>query len=186
MEDINLVEILIYMINFVVTFFLLYLLLYKPVSRFLGERRERTVNSLKEADKTRKEAEIILQEAQAELASTGEKSRQLSHETIENAALAAEKIIDNAQDEASAMIVRAREQMEAERQVALERAFTDLVFFAGGLASRVLGREVSIEDNWAIVDHFFEENNIEINGGASALAGNESSCKSLEQEEKPS
>lgn len=164
MEDINLVEILIYFINFLVTFLLLYLLLYKPVSRFLGERRERTVNSLKEAEETRKEAELILQEAKAELASTGEKSRQLSHETIENAALAAEKIIDNAEEEAAAMTARAREQMEAERQVALERAFTDLVSFAGGLASSVLAREVSIEDNRAIVDHFFKENNMEING----------------------
>lgn len=170
MEDINLVEILIYIINFMVTFLLLYLLLYKPVSRFLGERRERMVNSLKEAEEARKEAEFILQEAKAELASTGEKSRQLSHETIENAALAAEKIIDNAQEEASAIIVRAREQMEAERQLALEHAFTDLVSFAGGLASRILEREVSIEDNRAIVDYFFKENKMEIN----------------EQEEKPS
>lgn len=182
MEDINLVDMLIYMINFLVTFLLLYLLLYKPVSRFLAERRERTVNSLKEAEETRKEAERILQEAKAELASTGEKSRQLSHETIENAALAAEKIMDNAQEEASAMIVRAREQMEMERQVALERAFTDLVSFAGSLASRIIAREVSIEDNWAIVDHFFKEYNIEINGGASAQAENKPEGKSLEEE----
>lgn len=170
MEDINLVEILIYMINFLVTFLLLYLLLYKPVSRFLGERRERTVNTLKEAEEARKEADRILQEAKAELASTGEKSRQLSHETIENAALAAEKIIDNAQEEASALIARAREQMEAERQLALERAFSDLVSFAGSLASRVLAREVSIEDNHAIVDHFFKENNMEINGQEEKLS----------------
>ena len=163
MENINLVDILIYMINFFVTFLLLYLLLYKPISRFLGERRDRTVNTLKEADETRREAEHILQEAQAELASIGEKSRQLSHETIENAALAAEKIIDNAQDEASAMIVRAREQMEAERQVALERAYSDLVSFAGVLASRVIAREVSIEDNRAVIDHFFEESHTEFN-----------------------
>lgn len=163
MEDINLVEILIYFINFFVTFILLYLLLYKPVSRFLGERRERTANLIKEAEEARKEADLILQEAKAELASTGEKSRQLSHETIENAALAAEKIIDNAEEEASVIIARAREQIEAERQVALERAFTDLVTFAGGLASRVLAREVSMEDNRAIVNHFFKENNMEIN-----------------------
>jgi len=163
MENLNLVDILIFIINFFVTFLLLYLLLYKPISRFLGERRERTINTLKEAEETREEAELILQEAKAELASTGEKSRQLSHETIENAALAAEKIIDNAQEEASALIERAREQMEAERQVALERALTDLVSFAGVLASRVLEREVSIEDNHAIVEHFFKENNAETN-----------------------
>lgn len=170
MEGINLVDIPIYITNFLVTFLLLYLLLYKPVSRFLGERRERMVNTLREAEDTRKEAELILQEAQAELANTGEKSRQLAHETIENAALAAEKIIDNAQEEASAMIVRAREQMEAERQKAMEHAFTDLISFAGGLASRVLGREVSIEDNRAIVDDFLKENKMEINGQEERLS----------------
>lgn len=162
MEDINLVEILIYIINFFVTFFLLYLLLYKPVSKFLAARRARTMSALKEAEETQKEAERLLQQANAEVASAGEKARQLSHETIENAALAAEKIIDNAQDEAEEIVAHAREQMEAERQMALERAFTDLVSFAGGLASRVLAREVSIEDNRAIVEHFFTEHNLEV------------------------
>lgn len=165
MQDITLVDILIFFINFFVTFLLLYLLLYKPVSKFLGDRRERTLNSLKVAEETRIEAELNLQKAKEELANTGEKARQLSHETIENAALAAEKIMDNAQEKASVMITRSREQMEAERQVALEHAFTDLISFAGVLASRILAREVNIEDNRAIADHFFKENTMEITGG---------------------
>ena len=157
MADINLIEILIYSLNFLVTFVLLYLLLYKPVSKFLSDRKERISNSLKEAEKTKKEAEAILQEAKTELESTGERARQLSHEAIENAALDAEHILDNAQEEASAMIVRAREQMKFERQAALERAYTELVSLAGELASRIVSREVTIEDNRAIVDNFFNE-----------------------------
>ena len=157
MGDINLVEILIYIINFLVTFLLLYLLLYKPVSKFLGERRDRIANSLAGAVATKNEAEGILREAKAELASTGEKARQLSQEAIENAAFDAERIVDDAEEKASEMIVRAREQMEAERQAALERAYTELVSFAGTLASRILSREITIEDNREIAERFFSE-----------------------------
>lgn len=183
MGDINLIEILIYIINFLVTFLLLYILLYKPVSRFLSERRERTAATLKEAEETRKQAELILVEAEAELASTGEKARLLSHETIENAALAAEKIIDNAQEEASVLLLRAREQVETERQVSLEHAYTDLVSFASGLASRVLAREVSIDDNRSIIDHFFKENNMEIKYDDGLRIENSPAGKSPEQKE---
>jgi len=157
MGDINLVEIPIYIINFLVTFLLLYILLYKPVSKFLGARHDRIANSLAEAEATQNEAEGILREAKDELASTGEKARKLSQEAIENAAFDAERIVDDAEEKASAMIVRAREQMEAERQAAMERAYTELVSFAGILASRILSREITIEDNREIAERFFSE-----------------------------
>ena len=157
MESINVIEILIYVINFMVTFALLYLLLYKPVSKFLAARQERIVNSLKEAEATQNQAQTIFEEAKAELASTAEKARQLSHEAIDNAARDAEHILDDAEDEASKMVQRAREQMKTERQAALERAFTELVSLAKEVSSRILSREVSIEDNRKIVEDFFEE-----------------------------
>lgn len=185
MGDIHPVDILIYMINFFVTFLLLYLLLYKPVSKFLSGRRERIADSLRDAEEARKQAEGILLEAKAELASTGEKSAQLAHETIESAADAAEKIMDNAQEKAAAILVRAREQMEEERQMALERAFTDLVSFTGSLASRVLTREVNIEDNRAIVDQFFAENNEAIKRGGRTQVANKPEDTSPAKQEEP-
>ena len=182
MADINWVEIPIYIINFLVTFTLLYILLYKPVSKFLSDRKERIANSLLEAEGTKKEAEAILQEAKAELASSGEKARKLSHEAIETAALDAEHILDNAQDEASAMILRAREQMKAERQAALERAYTELVTLAGELASRIVSREVTIDDNRAIVDSFFSEKAKK--GEHDEIAENKSAGEPINKEEK--
>ena len=157
MGDINLVDILIYIINFCVTLTLLYLLLYKPVSKALSDRKERIATALLEAETMRSEAGIVLQEAKAELAGTHEKARQISHEAIDRAMLDAENILSNAQEKASQTVVHARKQMEAERQAALERAYSELVSFAGGLASRILSREITIEDNREIADHFFSE-----------------------------
>ena len=157
MEDINVVEILIYIINFFVTLMLLYLLLYKPVSKVLSERKERLAKVLSEATVKREEADALLLEAKAELAGTNEKAKQLSHEALDNAMNDAENIIDNAQEKADEMIARAREKMESEWQAALERAYAEIVSFAGGLASHILTREVTVEDNREIVNRFFSE-----------------------------
>ena len=157
MESINFIEIFINIINFMVTFVLLYLLLYKPVSKFLAARRERIANSLKEAEDLQNQAQTIFQQAQDELAGTAEKARQLSHEAIENAARDAEHILDDAEDEAAKMLQRSRERMQAERQAALERAFTELVSMAKEVSSRILSREVNIEDNRKIMEDFFLE-----------------------------
>ena len=157
MENINVIEILIYIINFIVTFALLYMLLYRPVSKFLSARRERIVTSLKEAETTQNEAQSLFQDAKAELASTAEKSRLLSHEAFENAARDAERVLDDAEDEAAIIIERAREQMQAERHAALERAYTELISLTKEVSSRILAREVNIEDNRKIVEDFFKE-----------------------------
>ena len=157
MGDINLVDILIYILNFCGTLVVLYYLLYKPVSKFLSDRKDRIANSLQEAETTHQEAEAVLKDAKTELTRTIERARQLSHEAIDNAALDAEHILDNAQEKAAETILRAREQVKAERQAALEHAYTEIVSFAGGLASRILTREVTIEDNREIVDRFFSE-----------------------------
>ena len=157
MEGINLIDIPIYILNFIVTFAMLYLLLYKPMSKFLQARRERIANTVKEAEEAQKEAEDNLQKSRKELAGTAEKARELTHEAIENAALSAEQVLDKAEEEAAAIIKRTQEQMEAKRQAALERAYTELVSLSGELSTRIILREVTIEDNRKIADRFFSE-----------------------------
>jgi len=153
MEGLNPLDILIHIINFIVTFVLLYLLLYKPVSKFMHKRRESVEQALADAAATR--ADAYLAEAKAELAATGEKARRLSHEAIENAALDAERIVDTAQDEADALLQKAREQMRQEKQAAIERAHTEVVGLASDIAARILSREVTLKDNREIAERFF-------------------------------
>lgn len=155
MEGLNPLDILIHIINFIVTFVLLYLLLYKPVSKFMHKRRESVEQALADAAATRAEADAYLAEAKAELAATGEKARRLSHEAIENAALDAERIVDTAQDEADALLQKAREQMRQEKQAAIERAHTEVVGLASDIAARILSREVTLKDNREIAERFF-------------------------------
>ena len=157
MEGINFIEIFIYIINFLVTFALLYWLLYKPVSKFLSARKERIISSLKQAEDMQTQAQAIFGEAQAELDGTAEKARQITHNAIENAARDAEQILDDAEEKAAQMVQSAREQMRAERRAALERAFTELVSMAKEVSSRILSREVNIEDNRKIAEDFFSE-----------------------------
>ena len=155
MEGLTPLDILIHIINFIVTFVLLYLLLYKPLSRFMHKRKDGVARTLEEAEATRTEADAYLAQAKAELAATGEKARQLSHEAIENAALDAERILDSAQDEADAILQKARAQVQQEKQAAIERAHTEVVGLAGEIASHILSHSVTLEDNREIAERFF-------------------------------
>ena len=116
---------------------------------------DRVEQALADAAATRAEADAYLAEAKAELAATGEKARRLSHEAIENAALDAERIVDTAQDEADALLQKAREQMRQEKQAAIERAHTEVVGLASDIAARILSREVTLKDNREIAERFF-------------------------------
>ena len=182
MGELNFIEILIYLINFAVTFVLLYILLYNPVSKFMGERRERIENSLSQAEAAAAEAEELLSQARDELAVTSEKAKLLTHEAVDNAAAEAETILDNAHEKAAEIITRGHSRMLAERHAHAERAYTELVLLAGGLASRILTREISIEDNREIADRFFEEAKQQIRDREEAGAENAAAEK---EETKP-
>lgn len=157
MGDLHPVDILIYIVNFFVTFLLLYLLLYKPVSVFMNNRRKRVEESIAEAETKCIEAEALHKEAKASLENAADEARKRTHEMIENAALDAERVRDNAEDEASALIAHAKEQINIARQSALESAYVEYISLAGDMVSRILTREVSIADNRKIADIFFEE-----------------------------
>jgi len=186
MGDLNIIEILIYLINFCITLTLLYLLLYKPVSKFLGERNDRIANSLKKAETVSQEAEIILQQAKEELASTRENARKLSHETMESAIQDAESILDNAKEKSSKIVSQAREQMEEEKQAALEQSFAEIVSFASGLATRILTREVTIDDNREIVENFFSEKSAHNQAAPETQLEKPVENETIEKEEKKS
>jgi len=184
MGDINPIDILIYILNFCITLTILYILLYKPVSKFMEDRKDRIAKALKEAEQMQQEAKDALQEAKDELAGTREKNRQLSHEAIDNAMQDAENILDNAQEQASETITKAREQIEAERQASLERSYTEIVSFTGILTSRILAREVTIEDNREIVERFFGEKIEQEKSASDSQTHDEAPNAAPEKEEK--
>lgn len=145
------------LINFAILLFLLKRLLFKPALDYLDRRREQIAAQMEAARKSEEKAAKLAFERQESLKATFE----LNRRTVEEARQRAEEIITaakaDAKKEAERVLIEARRQIEQERALMeqeLRRAYAELAVLG---ASRVLDREVRLEDHRRLLDELLAE-----------------------------
>ena len=157
-------QILLHLLNFVILFAGLWLLLYKPVKKFMNGRREKYEKMDADAEKKTAEAEEKRAEYEQKLASADAE--------IEEKRAAARKELDNyenmrksaAEEEASAIVSTARENAAREK----ERAVSDARSEIAGLVTEATEKLVLKESASEAYDEFLdaaEKSASEKNGG---------------------
>ena len=151
-----LADLVINIINIVILFLVARALLYKPVKRFLEQRKEAV-------EKTQRDAELKLSEAEKEkeryarlTAKNAEYSEKKRAEAEAHAREQAQKILDEANEKAKQITERSREEAEKERRQMLDDARESIGALAVDISQKILEREVSDEDNRRIIDGFFD------------------------------
>ena len=152
-----LADLIINIVNILVLFFVTRALLYKPVKKYLAQRRERTEAAVKEAEDAKTQAdaerakyEALLAQAEAEkakvLAQAAEEARQNAADVAERANRQAEAVLAEAAADAQAVRDKAaRDSKDAITEIALE------------ISGKLMGRAVTDADNRRLVDSFFAE-----------------------------
>ena len=135
-----------YLINFILLVSLLRLFLYRPVLKMMAERRRRIQESLEEADRVRREADMQQTKFRREL----EEARKVSQEAAARVAKELEKtreaVLAEARREADQIRDQARQQIEVERQQATAEIQRHVVDLAVDLAQKVIGRTVTVDE----------------------------------------
>ncbi len=113
--NIDIQQILLHLLNFAILFFVLYLVLYKPVKNFIDKRKagyeeidNNTKANLEESNALKEEYEKKLQEA-------GSEATAIKNKAMEEANAMAKTRTDEAKAEADLIIANARKQAEAEK-----------------------------------------------------------------------
>ncbi len=152
--NIDFLQVLLHLLNFVILAGGLTFLLYKPVARFLEERREQFAKAEEENrraeeenQRLRAEYEQKLEEAEAEI-----QERQKVAEK-EWADVAAQQI-DAAREKAAAILREAEEEAEERKEHILESAQTEISELVVTAAQKLLGDTVTPERNRALYDEF--------------------------------
>ncbi len=101
-------DILIHIVNIVVTYILLRMLLYKPVRKFMDERAAKIEHQMQHAKALEDAAEKSRQSYEAQIAGSEQKARELIREGEQKALAAAEGITNGAREQAEQMIADAR------------------------------------------------------------------------------
>ncbi len=145
------------LVSFLVLFGLLYLVLYKPMTRMLDSRSSRIRESLEAADRARQEAASSAEQVEQELAQARIQGQALIAEARTAASQFRQQEDGRTRAEMEAMLERARAEIGRERDAAVEqvrRQFADLAITA---AERVVERSLDKDTHAQLIDKVLEE-----------------------------
>ena len=149
-----------YIVNVIILFFFLRWLLYKPIRKFLDEREQRFKRRNEEIEQKEQEANTLKSEYEGKLRAADDEASSILGNSRQNANQRADEIIEDARRQAKDMLERARGEIAEERKTARLAMREEVADLAIGIASRVLEREVSQEDNQHIIDKFMSRERI--------------------------
>lgn len=145
-----------HILNAVILFFVLKLLLYKPILKFM-KKREKTFSDKTETMDMR-EKELAQQKLQYDqmMSDAQTQAALIITKSNETARDHAKELIDEAKEMSREMVLRARKEIAIEKEQTQLEMKSEIVDMAVQIAEKVLKREVSAEDNKKIIDDFFE------------------------------
>lgn len=134
--------VLIQIVAFLVFWFLLTKLLFKPFIGLLEERERRTEGAKAEAAALKEEGERLSKEYERAIAQAREEGRAAKEGIIQEARQLRERLLSQAREEAARMVEAAREEIHKELERGRELAAREAEAIARQMAEKILGRRI--------------------------------------------
>ena len=145
------------LVNFAILLYLLKRLLFKPAIEYLDRRREQVATRMETARENEEQVKKLVAKRTEALQAAYKQSRHI----VEAARVQGEEIIGQGKDgvkkEVEHILENARAQIDQEQAEAkheLRRSYAEITVLG---ASRVLGREVNLEDHRRLLDDLISE-----------------------------
>ncbi len=161
-------SLLLNILNIVALFLILRALVYRPVRQFLLSRAGRIQAEADKAKAERAEAAKLHEQYAAELSTAQADAEKQAAVIVAHAGDAAKAIQAQAEAEAKELLSRTRQQAQHERDDAMRQLKREIADIAVDISARVLAREVSPQDNAAIIDAYFDSAGGKDGSGADA------------------
>ncbi len=145
----------------IITFLLLLVvfnkLAWQPLKRVLQTREELIRKSLEDAQKAKQELERLHVESQRILTEARVQADKILSETRSDANRLRDELKQKAQSEATGIVKNAERQIEMETARALQQIRTEAVDLSVALASKLLQRNLTKEDNERLIEETFKQ-----------------------------
>ena len=153
----NIISFVWHVVNGLILYFALRHFLYKPVRRFMDERAQRIQNQLDEAEQAQRAAQAELDKQYALTLKAQEQLNLAAKDGADKGRARAQELIEQAQDEARRIVdearTAARNQQAMEREAQRQRT----VELGTAIASKLLNRELTAQDNSKLIDDFLNK-----------------------------
>ncbi|MDR0644759.1 MAG: F0F1 ATP synthase subunit B [Treponema sp.] len=144
-------------VNFVILFFILRAILFKPVTKFMEDRTARIRNDIDTAEKDKAAAKVLLEQYADKLKTAHEEAEVIVRQAQEQADALSAMRLEETKREIETLIANARRQIEAERKAAVLIVKAEAARLVIMATSRLLQREVNAEDSRRLADRIVEE-----------------------------
>ena len=144
-----------------IAFLILVVVLYKfgwPLFEGMLEKREKTIaEALEQSEIARQESERVLEEYKAQLADAKAQASKIVADAKQTGEAVKADITKQAQEEAAAMIEKARGAIEAEKASALAELQGSIADISTSIASRLIGEDLSDDEHRKIIERYVNE-----------------------------
>jgi F-type H+-transporting ATPase subunit b len=145
----------------IVTFVLLVIVLrvyaWKPLLGALQQREEHVRSSLERAEQARAEAERILEDNRKQLANAGAEARGILAEGRSLGEKLKNELLEQANRQSRKMIDQAKQEIDREKDAALEKLRSEVANLAIGAAEKILDETLDETRHRKIVDGYLRD-----------------------------
>ena len=153
----NIWAFLVQLIALIVLLLIVYFLAYKPVKKVIEKRKEMLHSEVVTTKENRKKSEANLLESEKRLANTKKEANKIIEKANAEASRSSQEIIDLAHKEIVDMREKAHKEISNAKNEAMKELHDEIVDVAIDASSKVLSREVTKKDNSKIVDDFIKD-----------------------------
>jgi len=144
-------------VNLIVLFLILRKLLLKPVGEMLEKRRQMVYDDLENAKSSREEAQQLLEEHRQLISGSKGEAVKIIDEAVRQADLRRGELLAKAEQEAAAVVERAKAEIAREQAKAIELMRGEISALSIAVAEKMLARTVTGQDQDRIFDEVLEE-----------------------------
>lgn len=153
----NLLPAITAMVVFVLAFGFLYVKVWPKIIKGLDDRDQKIRQEIANAERAREKATAALAEYEKELASARQEANELIAQARADAKAVAKDLRDRNEAELVEMKQRAARDLEGAKRAAITELHAEAASLAADIASRILKREISAEDQQRLVDESLGE-----------------------------
>jgi len=150
-------ELVVGALAFAIIFFFMWKWVLPRVNTLLEERREKIQGELERAESTRTEADQILADYKAQLASARDEGNRIIEEARRTAQQLQLDLQARAEQESQATVARAQEEIRAERDRVFQELRSQVGEIAVVLAGKVVGAELDRAAHERLIDEYIDE-----------------------------
>ncbi len=144
-------------LNLLILYFFMKLILFKPVTQFMENRKNSIETALNDAEQAKLEAAESRKSYDQQIRNIKVDSDRLVNEAKQKASREYEEIVAAAKKEAELILQKGREEVERERAEMLKQVKQQIAVLAITAATKVVQQNMDSETNKSLVEKFIDE-----------------------------